>query len=124
MYQLSGGESRFPLTAAAVVAMYNAGISDGESLESAIDYLQRNYSVLQNPQTDSYFFYAHYYSAQAFWHRGTDAWQAWYSRLRDLILPKQQADGSWFDHNSSEYGTAMACLILNMPRTVLPIFQR
>lgn len=124
MYQLSGGESRFALTAAAVVAMYNAGISTGATLESALSYLQRNFSTMQNPNADSYFYYAHYYSVQAFCHAGGESWRSWYALLRDMILPKQQADGSWFDHNSSEYGTAMACIILNMPRSVLPIFQR
>jgi hypothetical protein len=34
-------------------------------------------------------------------------------------------DGSWSDHMiNSEYGTAMACLVLQMPNNYLPIFQR
>ncbi len=38
MYQLTGGASRFALTAAAVVALYNAGIYEGEEIDSAINY--------------------------------------------------------------------------------------
>lgn len=124
MYQLTGGASRFPITSAAIVAMYNSGIASGQPLEQAFDYLQRNVGTSLNSQNDTYFYYAHYYSAQAFWHRGGDAWPTWYQRLRDLLLPLQQPDGSWFDFHSAEYGTAMACIILNLPRSVLPIFQR
>lgn len=124
MYQLTGGESRPPLTAAAVVALYNSGIDLGKEIDEAIAYLEANFSSIQSLQRNAYFFYAHYYSVQAFWHRGGEAWKAWYRRLRDILLAMQDRDGNWFDNNSSEYGTAMACIILNMPRTVLPIFQR
>ncbi len=124
MYQLSGGASRFALTAAAVVALYNAGIYEGQEIESAINYLQSNLALNSSLERNSFFYYAHYYSAQAFWHRGGQAWEQWYGRLKRTILPLRNAQGGWFDYNSIEYGTAMACLILYMPRTVLPIFQR
>lgn len=125
MYQItSGGESRFPLTAAAVVALYNAGIYDGPEIELAIKYLKANMSANSSQDRNGFFFYAHYYSTQAFWHQGGEAWTAWYSLLKRNLLNLQNVQGGWFDHNSVEYGTAMACLILNMPRTVLPIFQR
>ncbi len=124
MYQLTGGASRFPLTAAAVVALYNAGIYEGEEIDSAVNYLQTNLSLNSSLERNSFFYYAHYYSAQAFWHRGGTAWEQWYSRLKKMILPLRTTQGGWYDYNSLEYGTAMACLILNMPRTVLPIFQR
>ncbi|MFO1063218.1 MAG: prenyltransferase/squalene oxidase repeat-containing protein [Pirellulales bacterium] len=124
MYQLSGGPSRFPLTAAAVVALYNAGIYESSEIDAAIGYLQANFASSSSLQRDTFFYYAHYYSVQAFWHRGGNEWQQWYSRLTKTILPMHNAKQGWFDFNSIEYGTAMACLILNMPRSVLPIFQR
>lgn len=124
MYRITGGESRFPLTAAAVVALYNAGIYEGPEIESATNYLRANAAANSSLERNSFFYYAHYYSAQAFWHQGGDAWKSWYTGLKKSILSLQNAQGGWFDYNSIEYGTAMACLILNMPRTVLPIFQR
>ena len=36
----------------------------------------------------------------------------------------QRDDGSWPDSICQEYGTAMACVILQMPNNYLPIFQR
>jgi Squalene-hopene cyclase C-terminal domain/Prenyltransferase and squalene oxidase repeat len=124
MYQLSGGNSRFALTAAAVVALYNAGIYEGTEIDTAIAYLQSNVAANSSVDRNNFFYYAHYYSAQAFWHRGGSAWEQWYGRLKRTLLSQRNQQGGWFDYNSLEYGTAMACLILNMPRTVLPIFQR
>ena len=124
MYRVTGGESRFPLTAAAVVALYNAGIYEGPVIDAAVKYLHANAAANSSLERNSFFYYAHYYSAQAFWHLGGDAWESWYKGLRKTILARRNAKGGWFDYNSVEYGTAMACLILNMPRTVLPIFQR
>lgn len=124
MYQLKGGESGFPLTAAAVVALYSAGIYDGQELESAFGFLRENASASKRLGRDDFFYYAHYYSVQAFWHLGDDDWQGWFTTLKRSLLKLRNAEGGWFDFNSLEYGTAMACLILNMPRTVLPIFQR
>lgn len=124
MYQRTGGQSRFPLTAAAVVALYNAGIYESSEIDAAIKYLQDNFASCSSLQKETFFYYAHYYSVQAFWHRGGDPWKQWYQRLRRILLQLRTEKLGWFDFYSSEYGTAMACLILNMPRTVLPIFQR
>lgn len=124
MYRITGGESRFPLTAAAVVALYNAGIYEGDEIESAINYLYVNAAANNSLERNGFFYYAHYYSVQAFWHQGGEPWQKWYKGLKKTLLLLRNAQGGWFDYNSIEYGTAMACLILNMPRTVLPIFQR
>lgn len=124
VYQLRGGESRFPLTAAAIVALFNAGIYQGEELDNAFHYLLSNAAANNSLERNNYFFYAHYYSAQAFWLQGGQQWESWYKSLKKSLLSMKKGRGSWFDYNSSEYGTAMACLILNMPRTVLPIFQR
>ena len=44
--------------------------------------------------------------------------------IRDLLVSRQQKDGSWMDPVSSEYGTAMAAIILQMPDNSVPIFQR
>lgn len=124
MYQLRGGESRFPLTAAAIVALFSAGIYEGEEIDSALQYLTSNTTANNSLERNNFFFYAHYYSTQAFWLRGGSQWQSWYKMLKRVLLTLRNARGGWFDFNSSEYGTAMACLILNMPRTVLPIFQK
>ena len=47
-----------------------------------------------------------------------------YKGAVDPLLAQQQNDGSWPDSINSAYGTAMACLVLQMPSNYLPIFQR
>jgi hypothetical protein len=123
-YQLDGSPSRFALTAGALVAMFNSGVNEGKVLDDGFAFMERM-SEAERLLHTNYFYYAHYYSAQAFWHRGGESWPQWYNRLAAHILPLQAQDGSWIDQNQgSEYATAMACLILNTPRSLLPIYQR
>lgn len=118
------GESRFPRSAAAVVAMYSAGIYEGEVLTKGLDYVMQ-FPPGQNGREDrQYYFYGHYYAVQAMWHAGGRYWNAWYPAIRDVLLGEQRDNGAWSDAISSEYGTAMACLILRMPESYLPIFER
>ena len=123
-YRLDGTPSRMPLTAAAAVALYNCGITGGTDLQRAFAYLDA-FEPSRDPPFASYYFYAHYYSAQAYWHRGGETWPAWYAGLSRRLLTLQGSNGSWIDSSQgNEYATAMGCLILNTPRSVLPIYQR
>ena len=49
--------------------------------------------------------------------------KGWFG-VRESLVARQQEDGSWTDPICVEYGTAMACIILQMPNNYLPIFQR
>lgn len=118
------GESRFPRSAAAVVALYSAGIYDSDEVRRGLAYLKQQAPQAASPVEQSYFLYAHYYAVQAMWHAGGDDWLKWYPTIRDRLLARQRPDGSWEDGISEDYGTAMACLILQMPNNYLPIFQR
>jgi Squalene-hopene cyclase C-terminal domain/Prenyltransferase and squalene oxidase repeat len=118
------GESRFPRSAAALVALYNAGIYEGEVLTKGLDYVMQFPPDQSGQEERQYFFYAHYYAVQAMWHAGGRYWNAWYPAIRDTLIDEQRLNGAWSDAISSEYGTAMACLILQMPESYLPIFER
>lgn len=127
-YQLTGRkESRFPLSAAGVVAIYSAGVYKGQEIENGIEYLNRFRPSGRGFRFSRYYFYGHYYAAQAMWHTGGSHWQDWYSAVRDELLQYQQSSGVWSRPTQlvcNEYNTAMACLILQMPNNYLPIFQR
>jgi squalene cyclase len=59
------------------------------------------------------------------WHAGGEYWARWYPAIRDALLARQSDDGSWVDTSvCTEYGTAMATIILQMPNNYIPIFQR
>ncbi len=123
-YQLPNGESRFPRTAAGVVALHSAGIYEGDEVARGLEYMMKHVPRSNAPSLENHFFYGHYYAVQAMWQAGGDYWQRWYPAIRSLLLAQQKKDGSWFDQICPEYGTAMACLVLQMPNNYLPIFQR
>lgn len=123
-YMLSGGPSAFPRSAAGVVALYSAGIYEGETIERALQYLEDNLPHESTFRGNNHFFYGQYYAAQAFWHVGADRWQRYYRTIRDLLQDRQAAQGFWPDFICPEYGTAMACIVLQLPNNYLPIFQK
>jgi prenyltransferase beta subunit len=124
MYMIMGGESAFPRSAAGVVALYSAGIYEGEEIEKGLDYLMQFLPRSKTPSRQSHYFYGQYYAVQTMWHAGGKRWQRWYPAIRDALVEQQVDDGHWRDSICNEYGTAMACIILQMPNNYLPIFQR
>ena len=124
-YQLRRGESRFPRSAAGVVALYSAGIYKGREVENGLKYLMRFLPQSDEFRRRDHYFYGHYYAVQAMWHAGKSYWRDWYPAIRDELLRRQLPDGAWYNDNiCREYDTAMACLILQMPNNYLPIFER
>ena len=124
MYTLEGGESAFPRTAAGVVSLYNAGIHEGQEIETGLAFLEKNAPRPGEFDQSPHFLYGQYYATQAWWYAGGEEWKRWYLSLRDPLVSAQAADGSWLDKIGVEYATAICCLILQMPNNYLPIFQR
>ncbi len=91
---------------------------------SGLEYLLGFVPKASDVNRESHYFYGHYYAVQAMWHAGGEYWTKWYPAIRDALVARQADDGSWSDSICTEYGTAMACIILQMPNNYLPIFQR
>lgn len=126
MYMLSeGGESAFPRSAAAITALYGAGVYQGPEIARGLEYLMQ---FLPAPgvvrRENNYYEYGHYYAAQAFWQAGGKYWEKWFPAVRDELLARQREDGSWNSAFGPEYATAMCLMVLQMPNNFLPIFQR
>jgi hypothetical protein len=125
MYMLQGGEvSAFPRSAAAVAALYSAGIYRGAEIDKGLAYIMQSLPAEGVTPRESYYFYGHYYAAQAMWQAGGQRWLRWYPAMRDDLIGRQREDGSWTSPESNECATAMACIALEMPNNYLPIFQR
>jgi hypothetical protein len=123
-YMLPGGASAFPRSAAGVVALYSAAVYDAKEVDSGIAYLKGHvHEIRLGPRSPNYY-YGHYYAAQAMWIRGGEDWSQWYPAIRDELVHRRTAQGSWSDPFGNEYGTAMALIILQTPNNFLPIFQR
>lgn len=122
---LAGGESLFPRSAAALVALYTSGIEAAGAIEAGLAYMRRFAPGSASVQDRGYYFYAQYYAVQAAWHAGGEIWTNWYPGMRDELLRQQMSAGQWTDPGiGPEYATAMALVALQLPNNFLPIFQR
>jgi squalene cyclase len=125
MYIVQGGDkSAFPRSAAAVAALYSAGVYRGTEIDKGLAYIMQFLPAEGAAARESYYFYGHYYAAQAMWQAGGQRWLRWYPAVRDELISRQRDDGSWTSPESNECATAMACIALQMPNNYLPIFQR
>ena len=123
-YQRSGGHSTFAMTAAGVTSLYSAGIYDSEQVKNGLAYLSKYRPGSAGQNGGSHYFYGQYYAVQAMWHAGGKYWQDWYPAIRKELLSKQSANGSWpAPYGGAQYGTAMACIILQIPLNFLPVFS-
>ena len=116
--------SMFPRSAAGVVALYSAGVYEDESIERGLNYIERSLPALGGRRPTPHFYYGHYYAVQAMWQAGGERWERWYPTLRDHLMARQANDGSWKDNNGPHYATGMACVMLQVPNNMIPIFQR
>jgi hypothetical protein len=121
------GESRPPITAAAVACWYNAGLYDYPLAVKALEYCKRRVGNGEGRAAGvwGHYYYAHLYMAQIMWLSNKENWQWYYPTMRDWLVSQQASDGSWEgDGVGKVYGTAIATFILQIPNGYLPILQR
>jgi hypothetical protein len=121
-YMTSPGVSAFARSAAGVATLQYAGIYAGPEIDNGLAYLAR--FTPPTGQAGQHYYYGQYYAAQAMYMAGEARWRAWWPAARDDLLARRADDGSWAGQAGSEYGTAMALIVLQMPNRLLPIFQR
>lgn len=121
-YMLDSSGSMFARSAAGVAALYYAGVHDDDSIRRGLAYLMK--FLPGKAQEQTHYFYGHYYAAQAMYLAGGKHWEKWWPAIRDELIAKQTEEGFWHGQAGNEYGTAMALIILQMPRQTLPIFQK
>jgi prenyltransferase beta subunit len=128
-YMKDSGGSLWPRTAAGVASLFYAGVYEDQSIDRGLDYLMKNAfprgGAFGGSMSQAHYFYGHYYAVQAMYLAGGERWKAWWPAIREELLARQNADGSWSDSQAGDsYGTAMALIVLQMPKRYLPIFQR
>ncbi len=129
-YQYGMNQSNPARTGAGVLSLYLAGLKDSRQCQAGLDYLVKH--PLQRGSDWIYrdhFHYSIYYVTQAMYQAGGNYWKSWYPIVRDRLVASQDADGSWgradaTSEAGTEYATAMACLVLQVPAGLLPIYQK
>ncbi len=127
-----GSIGRMP---AAEVTLFLAGRSDLSSVRGAIDAFIVHWQWLERRRAKKgthagryniapyYFYFAHYYAAQAVEVLPDPDRCEYRRRLRDLLFETRGADGTWNDRvfpRSASYGTSMAIISLMMPESPPP----
>lgn len=129
-YQPGGGPGA-ARSAAGILSLQLSGNFDDPAIGKAIEYLAKQPVQWQSSE---YFYYLHYYAIQGFFQFGGDAWNAWHPRIRELLLERQNGDGTWdvppgcpeaqWIGPDKIYSTAMASLVLEIYMHFLPAYQR
>ncbi|MEO1009244.1 MAG: prenyltransferase/squalene oxidase repeat-containing protein [Planctomycetota bacterium] len=123
-YQRRPGRSAWPRSAAGVATLFYAGEFADESIDDGTNYLLRE-ALPGRGLRRGYFYYGHYYAVQAMFLAGGDAWRIWWPATRRELIEIQDATGAWPDRSvGTAYGTAMALIVLQMPKRYLPIYQK
>ncbi|MBK8101138.1 MAG: prenyltransferase [Planctomycetes bacterium] len=119
--------TEFAINAAALTALSSAGVYEQELADPVLDFLDREYPQIASWYADHYYFwYGNYYACQAYYQFGGERFRRYFQRVSKDLLGMQQADGRWVDRvgPGDEFSTAVACIVLGMPKHYLPIFQR
>lgn len=121
----------FALSAAGLSTLVAAGEYDRKDSKMAKECLEaiKRYRPDKADYADYYYYYAQFYAAQAMYQFGGDEWENWYPAVREDLLKRKRTvergkAAIWESNVDIIYGTAMACLILQVPNNYLPIFQR
>ena len=121
-YMLASKEGgSLAMTAAGITALYWAGDYSAPEIARGLVRLRLTGNM---DVGDEHFFYTHYYVAQAMFQAGGEHWAAYFPTAREALLAAQAPDGSWTSPEGAPYATAMAAIVLQVPRQYLPIFQR
>jgi hypothetical protein len=123
----SGDDTRMPITCAAVATLYNAGAYDSALAERCLKYAHSRLVKAKNfnDEVSGHAFYSHLYAAQAFYTAGDTYFDDYFPKTAKSLQSLQSKDGSWNgDGIGPVFGTACACIILQLPYKFLPIYQR
>ena len=125
-YSIKGGGERPPITAAALAALFNAGEYDTELSKKMRAYCDEYIWPGKSIKSSSgHWHYMHFYYAQVVYRQGGDRWNTYLKEIQEKILKEANAGGGWSDRQiGTVYTTAINCIILQLEKGYLPIYQR
>lgn len=125
-YSIRGGGERPPITAAALAALFNAGEYDTELTRNMRTYCERTIWPEKPLKSSSgHWHYMHFYYAQVIYRQGGDRWNKYRREMEEKLLKEVGSGGAWSDRQiGTVYTTAINCIILQLDKGFLPIYQR
>jgi len=126
-YQIGSTDASVALTAAAISSLNQTGEYGSKRIARGVDAIFRDLAEREQEGTRARFpYYERFYLAQAFWqHQDESLFERWFPDAEKALLRTQEEDGAWFDPRFGfAYATAMNALVLSMPGSLLPAFQR
>ena len=125
-YEPNRNRPTFAMTSAGLLAMQVCGKYESPLVAGASDWL------LDHPPKwkERFCLYGTYYYSQGMYQRGGDHAETAQKVVQELLLPKQQNDGSWQASSSGEknvgnvYASSMVILSLSVKYHYLPIYQK
>ncbi len=121
----------FALTSAGLASLFHAGFYNDPMVRPGISWLKRSLTAVGREESyRSYFYwYGHYYAAQVMFiadDMEKGLWDYYWRIITGELLRTQRGDGSWMNRPGpgEAFGTAVACIILQVPYQYLPIFQK
>jgi Prenyltransferase and squalene oxidase repeat len=120
----SKGDSRAPITAAALAALYNAGDYSSPQIPSMWAYCKK---TLHDPNNNQYghWHYAYLYYSQVVYRQGDKEWLPFRAKLFKKIMDEQKPDGSWEASDmDASYSACCNLIVLQLDQGLLPIYQR
>ena len=122
-YTAGGEPPQFGRTAAGTAALMLCGRHNAPEVTSGVNYL--NNMTEEDLNKGAHFEYSHYYGVIVMRQASDTQFDRWYTRVRDKILQRQQADGSWSSNvNEAAYATAMGVITLSSAYQFIPAYQR
>lgn len=123
-YRFRSGPPGFARTAAGCAALLMAGDYEAGEIADGLTYLDKH-----RGDRHKWYWYGHYYAAQAMVQAGGEHWENWYPFIREELLAKQDPKGFWRRRAggggaNNIFETSVALLVLQIPRRLLPIFER
>jgi len=126
-YSINGGGERPAITAAALAALFNAGEYDTELTRKMRAFCDNTIWPKRpvSSQRVAHWHYTHFYYSQVIYRQGGQRWQNYRQQMNEELARSIQPGGYWADSVIGHvYVTAINCIILQLEKGYLPIYQR
>lgn len=128
--QFAGGQSEgqalYPTSAGLRILLGMGAAEEGEVERCAKVLLRKTLGDEYGGRISEWDYCGVFFAVQAAMHEGADFWASYFPKTRDHLVRIQNGDGSWtieYCLSCRAYATALACIVLQTPNRLLPMFQ-